>query len=71
MLGFTGPRQEAEETKDTIGQFLREQLKLELSPAKTLITHGRTQAARFLGHEIVVPHADHKRDRRDRGRHAP
>ena len=46
MLGFTGPRQEAEEIKDKIGQFLREQLKLELSPAKTLITHGRTQAAR-------------------------
>ncbi len=26
-----------------------DQLKLELSPAKALITHGRTQAARFLG----------------------
>jgi hypothetical protein len=35
-----------------------------LSPAKTLITHGRTQAARFLGYEIVVLHADHKRDQR-------
>jgi hypothetical protein len=46
VLGFTGPRQEAEEIKDATGQFLREQLKLELSPAKTLITHGRTQAAR-------------------------
>src|SRR5262249_62400412 len=29
-----------------------------------LITHGRTQAARFLGYEIVVLHADHKHDRR-------
>jgi hypothetical protein len=46
-----------------IGQFLHDQLKLELSPAKTLITHGRTQAARFLGYEIVVLHADHKHDR--------
>ncbi len=64
VLGFTGPRQEAEEVKDTIGQFLREQLKLELSPAKTLITHGRTQAARFLGYEMVVMHADDKRDHR-------
>ena len=64
LLGFAGPRQEAEEIKDEIGRFLREQLKLELSPAKTLITHGRTQAARFLGYEIVVLHADHKRDRR-------
>lgn len=31
VLGFTGPRQEAEEIKARIGQFLREQLKLELS----------------------------------------
>jgi group II intron reverse transcriptase/maturase len=62
--GFTGPRQEAEEIKDEIGRFLREQLKLELSPAKTLITHGRTQAARFLGYEMVVTHADDKRDHR-------
>jgi AI2M/AI1M-like, HNH endonuclease/Type II intron maturase len=64
VLGFTGPRQEAEEIKDKTGQFLREQLKLELSPAKTLITHGRTQAARFLGYEMVVMHADDKRDHR-------
>ena len=64
LLGFTGPRQEAEQIKACIGQFLHGQLKLELSPAKTLITHGRTQAARFLGYEIVVLHADHKRDRR-------
>jgi hypothetical protein len=64
VLGFTGPRQEAEEIKDAIGRFLREQLKLELSPAKTLITHGRTQAARFLGYEMVVMHADDKRDHR-------
>ena len=64
LLGFTGPRQEAEQIKACIGQFLHDQLKLELSPAKTLITHGRTQAARFLGYQIVVLHADHKRDRR-------
>jgi hypothetical protein len=64
VLGFTGPRQEAEEIKAQIGRFLREELMLELSPAKTLITHGRTQAARFLGYEIVVLHADHKHDQR-------
>ncbi len=64
LLGFTGPRQEAEEIKDEIGRFLREDLAMELSPTKTLITHGRTQAARFLGYEIVVLQADHKRDRR-------
>jgi hypothetical protein len=62
--GFTGPRREAEEIKDETGRFLREQLRLELSPAKTLITHGRTQAARFLGYETAVMHADDKRDHR-------
>jgi group II intron reverse transcriptase/maturase len=64
LLGFTGPRQEAEQIKARIGGFLHDRLKLELSPTKTLITHGRTQTARFLGYEIVVLHADHKRDRR-------
>ncbi|MDQ4032503.1 MAG: reverse transcriptase domain-containing protein [Actinomycetota bacterium] len=64
LLGFAGPRQEAEEIKASIGTFLHDQLKLELSPSKTLITHGRTRAARFLGYEIVVMHADHKHDHR-------
>jgi hypothetical protein len=64
LLGFTGPRQEAEQIKTEVGQFLHEHLKLELSPTKTLITHGRTQAARFLGYEIVTLHADDKHDRR-------
>ena len=27
---------------------------LELSESKTLITHGRTEAARFLGYEVTV-----------------
>jgi group II intron reverse transcriptase/maturase len=64
LLGFAGPWREAEEIKARIGKFLHDQLKLELSPAKTLITHGRTQAARFLGYEVVILHADHKRDQR-------
>ena len=40
--------------------FLREQLRLELSPSKTLITHAASQAARFLGYEIKVQHCDTK-----------
>jgi hypothetical protein len=64
LLGFAGPRQEAEQIKACIGAFLHDQLELELSPTKTLITHGRTTPARFLGHEIMVLHADHKRDHR-------
>jgi len=64
LLGFTGPKREAEEIKAEIGRFLRDTLKLELSEAKTLITHGRTKPARFLGYEIVVLHADDKHDHR-------
>jgi group II intron reverse transcriptase/maturase len=60
LLGFTGPKAEAEEIKTRLAAFLRDDLKLELSQAKTLITHARTGAARFLGYEITVQHADRK-----------
>jgi group II intron reverse transcriptase/maturase len=63
LLGFTGPKAEAEEIKARLAQFLREDLKLELSKEKTLITHARTQAAKFLGYEITVAHDDRKRTR--------
>jgi group II intron reverse transcriptase/maturase len=63
LLGFTGTRREAEEIKGKIGRFLGERLKLELSERKTLITHGRTEPARFLGYEIVVHNNDAKHDR--------
>lgn len=54
LLGFIGPVAEAEEMKQRLGTFLRDHLKLELSEEKTLITHARTQAARFLNYEIRV-----------------
>lgn len=60
LLGFTGPKAEAEEIKSRIAAFLHDDLRLELSRDKTLITHARTGAARFLGYEITVQHSDHK-----------
>jgi len=36
---------------------LRETLALELNASKTLITHARTRAARFLGYQITVQHS--------------
>jgi hypothetical protein len=60
LLGFTGPKAEAEEIKQRLTAFLRDELALELSADKTLITHARTQAARFLGYEITVLHNDRK-----------
>jgi len=64
LLGFAGPHAEAVEIKRQLGDFLRDSLKLTLSQEKTLITHARTQAARFLGYNIVVFHNDRKRDKR-------
>jgi group II intron reverse transcriptase/maturase len=49
LLGFSGPREEAEQIKQHLQEFLQSRLKLELSQDKTLITHARTEAARFLG----------------------
>ena len=56
LLGLVGPKAEAEEIKQRLAAFLRDDLKLELSKDKTLITHARTGAARFLGYEITVQH---------------
>jgi group II intron reverse transcriptase/maturase len=56
LLGFTGPRAEAEQIKQRLAAFLHDDLKLELSEEKTLITHARTGAAKFLGYEITVRH---------------
>jgi len=64
LLGFTGPRSEAEEIKQQLGAFLRDELKLELSKTKTLITHARSEAARFLGYEVTVLQKDAKRSAR-------
>jgi group II intron reverse transcriptase/maturase len=52
LLGFAGPKEEAEEIKRLLGECLRKTLKLELSEEKTLITHARSGAARFLNYDI-------------------
>ncbi|MDE5583103.1 MAG: reverse transcriptase/maturase family protein, partial [Ruminococcus sp.] len=58
ILGFTGPKSEAEIIKSEIGKFLSDKLKLELSAEKTLITNAGTKAARFLNYEIKVQNAN-------------
>ena len=47
-------------TKDQLARFLRDELALELNPNKTLITHARTRAARYLGYEIIIQHCNDK-----------
>ncbi len=54
IIGYVGPKEEAEEIKRKVKGYLHDVLKLELSEEKTLITHARTQAARFLSYEIAI-----------------
>ena len=60
LLGFAGPKAEAEQIKAALAAFLRETLALELNASKTPITHARTRAARFLGYQITVQHSSTK-----------
>ena len=60
ILGFIGPKAEAEEIKAKLATFLRETLGLELNQRKTLITHARSQHARFLGYDITVQYSRDK-----------
>ena len=66
LLGFSGPREEAEQIRLQLEGFPHDSLELELSREKTLITHARTEAARFLGYEIITLDADEKHDLRGR-----
>jgi group II intron reverse transcriptase/maturase len=52
LLGLIGPKNEAEEIRHQIGEFLEQRLKLTLSTEKTLITHAGDEKAKFLGYEI-------------------
>jgi group II intron reverse transcriptase/maturase len=60
LFGFSGPRNEAEQIKSQLKEFLLNELKLELSQEKTLITNARTETARFLGYEIANQQANDK-----------
>jgi len=61
LLGYAGPKTEAEEIKRRIGKFLRDSLKLELSEEKTLLTHASTGEAKFLGYGISIQRDNNRR----------
>lgn len=65
--GFIGPKAEAEVIKQQLATFLREELKLSLSQEKTLITHARSKAAKFLGYEVTILQNDAKLSQVKRG----
>lgn len=53
LAGVCGTKQECEELKAEISEFLSTELKLTLSEEKTLITHS-SEKVRFLGYDICV-----------------
>jgi hypothetical protein len=64
LLGYSGTREEAEHIKDEIGEFLRKEIKLEMSDTKTLITHAHKGCARFLNYEISISRNSKQRQTR-------
>lgn len=53
LIGVIGSKADAEQIKKDVGSFIHENLHLEMSEEKTLITHGHN-FAKFLGYEITV-----------------
>jgi group II intron reverse transcriptase/maturase len=56
IIGVTGPKSLTVQIRDEVHQFLKEQLKLELSLEKTRITHAKTEEATFLGVRLLIGH---------------
>lgn len=53
LIGVIGSHADAERVKADLSRFLATELKLTLSPEKTLITHANKKA-RFLGYDITI-----------------
>jgi group II intron reverse transcriptase/maturase len=58
LLGLIGTKAEAEAIKQQVKTWLTENLKLELSDDKTLITHATKDRAKFLGYEVGAMQSD-------------
>lgn len=53
LIGIIGSKEDAEYVKEYLTNFLRNELNLELSQEKTLITHN-SNFVRFLGYDITI-----------------
>lgn len=68
ILSYIGTKEEAEVIKTEIGEFLSTHLKLTMHPEKTLITHAKTQKAKFLGYAISIYQSNTKMAEWDRAK---
>jgi len=66
LIGFTGSKKDAEKIKEKIAIYLQNELKLQLSQEKTLITNARKEKARFLGYDVHTLHDDSKHGKNGR-----
>lgn len=55
LVGVIASKEEAEEIKQKIQEFLRNELKLELNEEKTKVVHN-SKLVKFLGYELTVMH---------------
>lgn len=53
LIGVKGTKEECEQIKSTLKEYLANELKLELSAEKTAITHS-AEAVRFLGYDVRI-----------------
>lgn len=53
LIGMIGDKQEALQVKQKLAEFLKDDLQLNLSQEKTLITHS-SKPARFLGYDVMI-----------------
>lgn len=53
LISIIGTKEDAKMIKERLGEFLKEELSLDLSEEKTLITHN-SKKVRFLGYDIFV-----------------
>ncbi|MED1472709.1 reverse transcriptase/maturase family protein [Bacillus salipaludis] len=59
IIGVIGSKEDVMRIKEKLAKFLNDELKLELSKEKTLITHG-TKKARFLGYNICISNVENQ-----------
>lgn len=64
LVGVIGSKQDAEKVKQDVKTFLWENLKLEMSDAKTNVTHTGDRA-RFLGYDITVSRSQNLKKKAD------
>lgn len=56
IVGIIGPKALAEQIREEMSDFLKEDLKLELNQQKTVIKHPATERAQFLGYLFQTAH---------------